>query len=58
MSNILDYLDWRGDLDFPPIRLMRVDNLVLSVLSYLDFAGVVPARMRVIRSHWQMRPKP
>lgn len=42
MSNILDYLDWRGDLDFSTDPINEVDNLVLSVLSYLDFAGVVP----------------
>jgi len=42
MSNILDYLDWRGDLEFNTDPINEVDNLVLSVLSYLDFAGVVP----------------
>ena len=42
MSNILDYLDWRGDLEFSTDPINEVDNLVLSVLSYLDFAGVVP----------------
>lgn len=42
MPNILDYLDWRGDLEFNRDPLNEVDNLVFSVLSYMDFAGAVP----------------
>lgn len=42
MPNILDYLDWRGDLDFARDGLNEVDNLILSVLSYLDWEGIVP----------------
>ena len=42
MPNILDYLDWRGDLEFQRDPLNEVDNLVFSVLSYMDFAGAVP----------------
>ncbi len=42
MQNILDYLDWRGDLDFARDRLNEVDNLILSMLSYLDWEGIVP----------------
>ncbi len=42
MGNIVDYLDWRGDVTFECDPFNEVDNLVFSVLSYLDFAGVVP----------------
>jgi Protein of unknown function (DUF2974). len=42
MPNILDYLDWRGDLEFQRDPLNEVDNLVFSVLSYMDFGGAVP----------------
>jgi len=42
MPNILDYVDWRGDLEFQRDPLNEVDNLVFSVLSYMDFAGAVP----------------
>lgn len=42
MQNILDYLDWRGDLDFARDGLNEVDNLILSMLSYLDWEGIVP----------------
>lgn len=43
MHNIFDYLDWRGDISFALDPLNEVDNLIFSVLSYLDFSGVVPA---------------
>ncbi|MBQ4137189.1 MAG: DUF2974 domain-containing protein [Clostridia bacterium] len=41
-NNVFDYLDWRGDLTFDIDGFNEVDNLVLSVLSYIDFSGVVP----------------
>lgn len=37
MANILDYLDWRGDLSFEESAFNEVDSLVLSELSFLDF---------------------
>ncbi|MEE8886813.1 MAG: Mbeg1-like protein [Eubacteriales bacterium] len=43
MANINDYLDWRGDITFAESPFNEVDNLILSVLSYLDFEGIVPA---------------
>lgn len=41
-ANCLDYLDWRGDLTFLQAPFCEVDNLILSVCSYLDFSGIVP----------------
>ncbi len=43
MANLLDYLDWRGDLTFQQAPFNEVDNLILSELSYLDFSGIVPS---------------
>lgn len=43
MQTIFDYLDWRGDLTFQKDPFNEVDNLVLSVLSYMEFEGVVPS---------------
>lgn len=43
MPNIMDYLDWRGDLTFAQSPFNEVDNLLLSQLVYVDLAGVVPA---------------
>ncbi len=43
MSNLLDYLDWRGDLTFDQSPFNEVDSLILSELSYLNFKNIVPA---------------
>lgn len=42
MANITDYLKWRGDLTFAADAFNEVDNLILSQLVYVDFAGIVP----------------
>lgn len=42
MANLLDYLDWRGDLTFSQAPFNEVDNLILSELSFVDFGGIVP----------------
>lgn len=46
MSNLYDFVDWRGDLSFGNVPLGPVDALILSMLSYLDFADIVPADVR------------
>ena len=40
--NILDYIDWRGDLSFAASPLNEVDNLIFAKLSYLDLRGLAP----------------
>lgn len=40
MANVFDYLDWRGDLSFSAAPFCEVDNLILSLLSYLDFSDI------------------
>lgn len=42
VRNIFDYLEWRGDLSFARDGFNEVDNLVMSMLAYLKFDGVVP----------------
>lgn len=44
MSNILDYLAWRGDLSFYQDPFNSIDALILSCLSYVNFTGVVPSK--------------
>ena len=34
MSNILDYISWRGDLNFKQSEFNEVDNLILSTFAY------------------------
>ena len=40
MANILDYLDWRGDVPFSVDPFNDVDNLILSEIAYTDFEGI------------------
>lgn len=42
MAHINEYLIWRGDLTLAERPFNDVDNLVCSVLSYVDFTGIVP----------------
>lgn len=42
MANMMDYLDWRGDLTFEASAFNEVDNLILAQLVYVDFEGIVP----------------
>ncbi len=42
MPNAVDYLGWRGDLSFAAEPFGEVDALILSELSYMDLAGIVP----------------
>ena len=42
MGNMIDYLDWRGDLPFSASPFNEVDNLILACLSYVDYGGIVP----------------
>ena len=42
MADVLDYLAWRGDLTLIERPFNDVDNLILTMLSYLDFSGIVP----------------
>ncbi|MDD3361890.1 MAG: DUF2974 domain-containing protein [Hespellia sp.] len=42
MGNILDYLDWRGDLTLRNAEFNEVDNLILALVSYVVLEGIVP----------------
>ena len=40
MSNICDYIKWRGDLSFEADPINEIDNLILSRISYLPFKEI------------------
>lgn len=42
MGTVLDYLNWRADLRFSQDTFNDVDALILAMLSYLPFKGIVP----------------
>ncbi len=37
MSNLIDYVIWRGDLTFSDNRFNAVDNFILSMTTYIDY---------------------
>ena len=43
MANLLDYLNWRGDLTLEQSPFNEVDNLILAELSFVDFKDIIPA---------------
>lgn len=43
MANILDYLDWRGDIPVTADGFNEVDSLIFAKLVHIDFSGIVPA---------------
>lgn len=42
MTNLFDYLTWRGDLTMDQVPLCPVDALILSALSYVHFEELIP----------------
>ena len=40
MPNILDYINWRGDLSFKQDKFNNVDNLILSRFAYFPLDAV------------------
>ncbi len=42
MSNLIDYIKWRGDLTFEERPFCEVDQLVFCELSYIDWKELVP----------------
>ena len=42
MPDLFDYLVWRGDLSFAAAPFNEVDNLILSMLSFIEYRTIVP----------------
>ena len=42
MADMLDYLAWRGDIEFTQLPVNPVDALIFSTLSYIHFEDIVP----------------
>lgn len=43
MANMLDYIDWRGDITVHQSGINDVDCLIMAQISYMNFEGVVGA---------------
>ena len=46
MSDLFDYLAWRGDIPMSQAPFNPVDGLILSILSYVHFENLVPPYLR------------
>ncbi|NYV28436.1 DUF2974 domain-containing protein [Streptobacillus felis] len=45
---ILEYLKWRGDLDFKSDKFNKIDALILSRLSYIHFEGIIKKNETIV----------
>ncbi len=41
MANILDYMDWRGDITFTKDKFNEIDGLILTQFAYVPFNGII-----------------
>ena len=41
MKNIIDYIDWRGDLTFKQSSFNEIDAVIFTQIAYIDFSGIV-----------------
>jgi hypothetical protein len=55
VPNLLDYLEWRGDLTFERDAFNEVDNLVLACLSYIAFDGIATAPVTLEQAAEQLK---
>ena len=46
MSTILDYIDWRGDLSVKSSPFCEVDNLIVTLLSFMELGGIADKSLR------------
>jgi len=47
MSNMFDYIKWRGDLDFKDSPFNVIDGMIFSQLAGIDYTGLVPGAKTV-----------
>lgn len=56
MSNIIDYINWRGDLDFTQSPFNEIDNLIFTQIAYIDFDNIVSEDLRTkisLKDAWE-----
>ena len=42
MADIMDYIDWRGDIGFDEVHVNEVDGLIFSQLIYVQMKPYMP----------------
>lgn len=43
MANVLDYIDWRGDLSFKASPINEIDKYIFACIGKPDYTGIIPA---------------
>ena len=43
MANVMDYVDWRGDLSFKAAPVNEIDKYIFAVIGKPDYTGIIPA---------------
>ena len=46
MSNLIDYVKWRGDLSFFSNSFNDIDALILCQIAYLNFDGIISSELK------------
>ena len=41
MPNMLDYIRWRGDIPLSSSPFNEIDNIIFSMLSFIDYSGII-----------------
>ena len=41
MANLIDYMDWRGDVTFPASEINEIDGLAFAQLAYVPFEEII-----------------
>lgn len=43
MSDVLDYIEWRGDISFDAAPVNEIDKFIFACIGKPDFTGIIPA---------------
>ncbi|HPF83685.1 MAG TPA: hypothetical protein PLV83_05960, partial [Bacilli bacterium] len=41
--NVIDYINKYGDYKFEQVDINEIDKLIFSIISYVDFKGIIPS---------------
>ena len=42
MANVMDYVDWRGDLSFGAAPVNEIDKYIFTIIGKPDYTGIIP----------------
>ena len=51
MANIIDYIKWRGDLEFKNSKFNEIDSLILNRFSYFPLDNIIGNAKMILSSY-------